>query len=274
MLKALRKVVGGRTSPQPTPAKRDRHHRHYPTTTYCRGRHSSHEVAKTVIDFAKRRGSTLHERQRVAISRYRSDNVFNTRNAGNHSEGAIFEAYFKFFDLMFFGGILKLGCKVVLTGKDVEKMNAYGVASTHGKLVNGRPKGVYGNIRIHNASHLKNPRDRRLAGLSTLLHEMLHCFLDFYTCFRSDCRDRFEDLGQEHGIAWQDAAYALEECVRDPTFINLPLVLGRRLALVNELNEWGHPKICDLRRWGFTKREVRFIKGKWRLLKLDDACAS
>ncbi|KAE8442420.1 hypothetical protein EG329_003378 [Mollisiaceae sp. DMI_Dod_QoI] len=266
MFKALRDALGV-DFPRQNPSTVN--HRHLPTSSLSKGHHSAPDVAMKVIHYTRRIERDLNPRQKSALARYRSKDVFSTRNIGQYSESTIFNAYFRFFDDMFFGGLLKLRCTVVFTGRDGKKLGEFGESSTHGTMVDGRAEGVYGTIRIHEATHLKNDRERRLWGLGTLLHEMLHCFFDFYTCFIPSCRDSLPLLGKEHGFAWQDAAYALKLCVQDPSYLNLPLKLDRCGSLVDELREWGNPHVKDLGRWGFTQKDLRYEHGRWKRLRCD-----
>lgn len=256
--------MGGSTQgPSPTG------HRHLATATLSKGQHSAADVARKVIEYAMRRDPELNSRQRNALAWYRSGEFNKTPRSIRDNDKVILNAYFHFFDELFFGGCLsKSRCSVYLTKKETKVLKVAGESSTYCQKVRGKFE-ASGTIWIHRASHITNIRDRGLFCLSTLLHEMLHCFLDIYTCPRSSCRDNLKQLGREHGFAWQDAAYALEKAVTDTKYLNLPLMLERPFELVLELRKWGNPQIENLGRWGFTEKDLRFQNGRWRVGKDD-----
>ena len=64
--------------------------------------------------------------------------------------------------------------------------------------------------------------------LSTILHELIHAYLDFYACRCVEVLDSFEenvDQAQGHGRAWQRIASAIERAA--PELLGYPLSMGR-----------------------------------------------
>ncbi|KAF8859177.1 hypothetical protein BDZ45DRAFT_689470 [Acephala macrosclerotiorum] len=249
--------MGGRTqSPSPI------YHRHLATAALSKGQHSAADVARKAMEYARRREPGLNSRQRHALAWYRSGEFNKTLRTAHDNEKRILNAYFHFFDDLFFGGCLsKSRRSVYLTKKETKVLKVAGESSTYCRKVHGKCE-ASGTIWIHRATHITNTHDRGLFCLSTLLHEMLHCFLDIYTCPKPSCRDDLKQLGKQHGFAWQDAAYALEKAVTDTKYLNLPLMLERPFELVLELSEWGNPPIENLGRWGFTKKDLRIRHGR------------
>ncbi|CZR68695.1 uncharacterized protein PAC_18594 [Phialocephala subalpina] len=244
-------------------------HHHISISSLSKGQHSASDVAMMVIEYASRREPDLSLRQRKALAWYRSGELSKTLSTRRDNDKIVFNAYFHFFDDMFFGSLLKKGrISVYLTKKETRILKVAGESSTYCRKTQGRTK-TSCIIWVHRATHIKDNRDQGLFGLSTLLHEMLRCFLDSYTCLTPSCRDGLSQLGKEHGFAWQDAAYALEKAVNDPTYLNLPLMLERSFELVSELKKWGKFPVKDLGRWGFTNKELKFQHGRWDIGKRD-----
>jgi hypothetical protein len=91
---------------------------------------------------------------------------------------------------------------------------------------------------------------RMKAHVEALLREMIHAFLELWTCSHKGCIEAFEKLGKtRHGKVWQDAALAIEDAVRDPQFMNLDLYLDRETSLSLEIvtldEMWEGPILRD-----------------------------
>ena len=58
-----------------------------------------------------------------------------------------------------------------------------------------------------------------------------------------------------HGFAWQDIAYDLEVAAWDPSFLNLPVDLGRYASFEREMNLAKEQIPRNLSRWGLMSRK-------------------
>jgi hypothetical protein len=120
------------------------------------------------------------------------------------------------------------------------------------------------SVKIFKRVDIADDRERRIRQLGTLLHEMTHAFLELYSCFCQDCRRKLKHLGPTgHGFAWQDAAFAIELAANDPSFLNLPVELGRYAALRTDLAEANEEAPRELSRWGFENRNNTFQRFGW-----------
>lgn len=81
--------------------------------------------------------------------------------------------------------------------------------------------------------------DRLRSYLETLLHEMIHAFLNIYTCLCSKCSyDIPRTIGHTgHGLPWHKIANSIESFVK--TKLNLELDLERRASLAIEIQASG-----------------------------------
>ncbi|KAF2820640.1 hypothetical protein CC86DRAFT_116218 [Ophiobolus disseminans] len=77
---------------------------------------------------------------------------------------------------------------------------------------------------------------RIMAIISTLVHEAVHIFLDYYSCRHCKMHRRNNDF-RGHGRAWQLVAVQLEDTF--PRLLGIPLNLGRREAL---WSHWNHAR--------------------------------
>jgi hypothetical protein len=96
------------------------------------------------------------------------------------------------------------------------------------------------------------------AYVETLLHEMIHAFLELWTCDHRGCIDGFEKLGKtRHGKVWQEVALAIEDSVRDAGFLNLDLYLNRETSLALEIVISDEDVLESyLRRWDMKRADV------------------
>ena len=233
------------------------------------GRHSIKDLAGNVKERCKRRERDLSPTQRKALDNYRHKPIFNPRNPGNYSEIDILSQYFYLFDALFFGGELSLACTLKLhhnRGNFRERL--LGVCDSHTVQVgrNGKIE-VKCDIVVWLRHDIPDASARRLDQLSTMAHEMVHAYLDVYGCMRCIRLDRLDLTGKDgHGFAWQDALYAVKSTANDKNRLNLPLNDAGSPELVRTLNEFRCKGEVDISRWGFTKKDIAFIKGKWRLL--------
>jgi hypothetical protein len=78
-------------------------------------------------------------------------------------------------------------------------------------------------------SETPNDEERMLGYIGTLLHEMLHSFIQNYACACDICGEEFKSCeGQTgHGCTWQSIAYAVESFVC--TCLVSQLILGEQI---------------------------------------------
>jgi hypothetical protein len=252
------------------------------TDSFSRGWHTPPDISRRVAEWTNRRGSQLSARQQAALERYRRDKIFNISHAGKYSEKEFIEAYFDFFDDMFFGGNLKGYCTIKLLQLPVFFCQARDIYCGHrncgksGDTIKTPPSSGFGprprriplTIRIWEPNYLSSSQSRRIWKLEVLLHEMVHCIFLLYRCADHNCKEDmkcFSLLGATgHGACWQDAAYAVEGAVRDPAFVDLNIELSRSISLARELNKSGKSVVdVDLWRWAFSERDMEFRHGKW-----------
>lgn len=109
---------------------------------------------------------------------------------------------------------------------------------------------------------LKGNRRKRLGWyVSVLLHEMIHVFLQLFTCRQEGCYSSLRHVGKTgHGFAFQQIAYVVEKAVGDRRFLDLRLDLNRCKSLAQELVKSRVEELPGslwLERWGLRYRDVR-----------------
>jgi hypothetical protein len=255
------------------------------TDSFSRGWHTPPDIARRVAEWTNRRGSQLSGQQQTALEKYRRDRIFSISHAGKSSEKEFIEAYFNFFDDMFFGANLKgyctikplqlpvFFCQACRTGDISRGHRDCGKGGDTGKTppssgFGPRPRRIPLTIGIWEPRYLSSSQDRRIWKLEVLLHEIVHCIFFLYRCSDRNCREdmkRFSLLSTTgDGACWQDAAYAVEGAVRDPAFVDLNIELSRSISLARELNKSGKSVVdVDLRRWTFSERDIEYRHGQW-----------
>ncbi|KAF2655296.1 hypothetical protein K491DRAFT_716377 [Lophiostoma macrostomum CBS 122681] len=111
-----------------------------------------------------------------------------------------------------------------------------------------RPIRIVMNHTLSFDEHFGDRQDtRKLSRLSTLLHEMLHAYLDHYCC--ENCPTYRENDGRDgHGRAWLMVAAKLEEVF--PRLVDLPADLRKFPSLREHMEIYKElPSQCDLERW-------------------------
>ncbi|ESZ95116.1 hypothetical protein SBOR_4483 [Sclerotinia borealis F-4128] len=94
-------------------------------------------------------------------------------------------------------------------------------------------------IEIWRRPDITNRQERLRSYLETLLHEMIHAFLNIYTCLCSKCsHDIPKTVGHTgHGLPWHKIANSIESFVRSK--LDLKLDLERRASLAMEIQASG-----------------------------------
>jgi hypothetical protein len=95
--------------------------------------------------------------------------------------------------------------------------------------------------------------------MSTLLHELVHAYLDYYACRCEEILDSFETKVKQsrgHGHAWQRIANSIERAA--PGILGYPLDLTRSVSLTNmlawkNLKHW--PSQKEVESWQLVYRE-------------------
>jgi len=85
----------------------------------------------------------------------------------------------------------------------------------------------------------RSPKERLQGYIQTLLHEMIHAFINNYACFCSRCKKRYKQQAGRtgHGLAWRTIAYKVENFVHNE--LGLELDLNRVVAAADELYKPG-----------------------------------
>lgn len=105
----------------------------------------------------------------------------------------------------------------------------------------------------------KSRPERLKEYLATMLHEMIHAFLDIWGCRYEGCYNVWQRQGVKgHGHAWQDAALAIELAVADKSMLGIELDLGRQKSLAVDIvyERRAVPEEQELGRWGMNRGEV------------------
>jgi hypothetical protein len=101
--------------------------------------------------------------------------------------------------------------------------------------------------------NVDNSARRTIYRIGTILHEVLHAYVESYSCDDELCRTRPDNRGYDdgHGRAWQLIAVKLEEVAGQ--LLNIELDLGRWTALEQHIQSSYRimPSECDLRNYGF-----------------------
>lgn len=171
-----------------------------------RNGHSAVHLAENMIQFSKLRGQNMNRLQRRAIVDFHRylKHILSDR-LQYMSDTHVVKEHFSFFNNMFFFGSLYDHC--ILEMKQKHYLKAGKMASEKSEFsareLIGLPPKWY-KIRIYN-----NPEpSRRLrlpSYLGSLLHEMVHVFLELYACDAGSCCDAVERSGKSgHGWAWQE----------------------------------------------------------------------
>lgn len=205
-------------------------------------RHNSTWLAKKVVSFSKRRGDQLTDRQNAALLKYRTDTIFVLGKVNaHHTDEKVLGAYAAIFDDLFFFGSLFPRCRIFLVkGKKGEDPNLRG-HTIHQEINKLKGKAPFFEKHLETEITIIKLREKdrpaRLRNyLGTLLHEMIHAFLEIWGCRINGCWDLWQQQGlRGHGYAWQDAASALEIAVQDRELLGLELDLGRLKSLAVDI---------------------------------------
>ncbi len=178
-------------------------------------------------------------------------------------------------DDLFFGGALSAYCKLELSPKppplqDGAKLLGVCEKWARKNLFTGKLASVHCEIKIWTEKDISDERARRLDQLGTMIHEMIHAYLEIYSCPYKPCKERLSNAGKTgHGFAWQDAAFAIATATADISYLNLPIELGRCRGMVIELRASKETRNLDFKRWGMGHRDLALEHGTW-VLKRED----
>jgi len=127
---------------------------------------------------------------------------------------------------------------------DIEATGTLGADGTE-----GYEKRVKGGAEIKINTIPRGNEERVLKHMATLLHGIIHAFLDVYM-LRRENKSRFDLNGYTgHGQFWQGIAYAMETAVSP--LLGVSLDLGRESALWQEIQEAEGERI-DASRWSMS----------------------
>jgi hypothetical protein len=158
-------------------------------------RHSAAELTRILVQNSKRRGNNLSPRQKKAFAAFFNSELLDIRKDTEHSRHEVVEAYFHFFDDLFFFGSLRH--RVELRIADRTSGGVVGLAGgTRGLYKDDQILGMFDG-RLKKAAVLslflrqEESRSRKQAlqeYRGTLLHEMIHAFLICWACDYEECR--------------------------------------------------------------------------------------
>ena len=233
-------------------------------------RHRATYLAEKLESHSRRRGDQLTRLQKLALLRFHDDQVYDLRDHTKYNDSEVLKAYVDLFDELFFFGTLSSPCTFQFIGG--REKGKFGAVEYEYKVVG---KDLSGDLLrlpplrekrckliLYDRLPEENTRYKRLRGyMGTLLHEMIHAFFKLWACDYDGCSSTWDGIGQrssEHGRAWQDVAYALENAVRDEKLLNLDLKLNRAAALALEVIVEGRAiHKDDLLDWKLDEDEVK-----------------
>jgi hypothetical protein len=220
---------------------------------FTENRHRATYLAEKLVSFSSRRGDQLTRLQKLALLRFHDNKVYDLRDHIEYSDHKVVRAYIDLFDELFFFGTLSSPVRFRLEHKRI-----------YGKFGAVRPEYSLGKrckVVLYDRLPEENTRYKRLRGyLGTLLHEMIHAFFRLWACDYDECSYTWDSIGKrggEHGVAWQDVAFALEKAVRDEKLLNLDLKLDREAAFALELFVDDRELVGMDFEWNLEGEEVR-----------------
>jgi hypothetical protein len=225
--------------------------------------HCPKHLTERVISFSKLRGRHLSPLQRHALDCYHKDDIYNLRgNINNFKNTDILGAFFNLFDKLFFFGTIKERCRVQFSSVEsrVSRLQGYSKFSAVGIVAFGERPKLRAKIKLYSGNETEPRRRLRLIGyIGTLLHEMIHTFLELWSCPNRDCNRRHEANGVTgHGYLFLDISYALQRAAMDRGLLGLDLDVTNECSLAEELKEAGRREIPRhrLAGWGFRYEYV------------------
>jgi hypothetical protein len=245
-----------------------RHIEHLDTTDLEVASHGFPDLAAKVTKWSKQRDTygNLSPLQQSALAAYRTDRIFNICDTETFSDQKLLQAYFVFFDKLYFGGKLEGRCKLRMTNRKGCIRSSPLAGETYMQQSWIPPRIILKTwcyIWVFTGEDVVDAKTRRLYRIGVLLHEMVHAFLLFYGCC-GQCSWDIQSDGYGHRFAWQDAAYVVEKASRDPVFLNLPIDLDRYPSMVYELLTSKAKPPADADRWelNFQKLESHITELK------------
>jgi hypothetical protein len=232
------------------------------TTVLKIASHGAPELATKILKWAKHRESdgNLTQLQQSALAAYRTGQVYDISESSTVGVKEMLQAYFLFFDKIYFGGYLEGRC-----GLRVPEWSSFS-HRTFGRDALGvtsliafwfppwKIRKIWCCIHVFDLPYSCDHEDR-LWLIGTLLHEMVHAFLDIYSC--TGCRFEFQNVGiSGHATSFQDAAYAIEMASCDPDFLNLHVDLNILYSLKDELEAMAMGPPRDATKWRFDIQEI------------------
>ncbi|KAF4634830.1 hypothetical protein G7Y89_g3279 [Cudoniella acicularis] len=220
--------------------------------------------------------------QKRALSYFRRNPVFNLLNdIEDVLDVKVVERYFEIFSDLFFFSSLKEHCEVNMSERQAVDVGHPGHCSPvrierprvslqlAGMALQGHEHQEGVRITLYRRDMDSRSRQERLTMyLGTMLHEMVHAFLNLWACHSRKCRARsFEKIGEfDHGVAWQEIAHAVETAANSAE-LNLGLSLRRKSMLLSEVvkSKMELSEAIVLSEWGMDYAEVeRELRSKKR----------
>jgi hypothetical protein len=184
--------------------------------------------------WAKKAASSLRDspspRQQNGLKRFRSGNFGDPERRSWASDTDLVGAFLKIFDdLFFFGSLTQM--TTVQIGAQQPGIGWGGTEYGEYPSTRGTTK-IKAHITLHLLPYASPDRKEQVRIiLSVLLHEMIHVYVDAYSCPYTGCSSRSGVRG--HGQSWQQVAQHLE--ISTEKNLRLKLDLDRALMLASEI---------------------------------------
>lgn len=171
-------------------------------------RHTAGGLSKLLIENSRLRGDLLSPRQQEALKDFQRQEILDLNKATAYQRADVLRAYFRFFDEMFFFGTLKPRCGLLFLTREVFRTRGGGHIACSG-MTRKRDKlermfrGDRKQLVVLTLYLMKKEVGMRKPALEdycgTLLHEMIHCFLQCWACDYDGCSNAKMVLGGSHG---------------------------------------------------------------------------
>ena len=176
---------------------------------FTQNRHSVLDLSRMLISNSKVRGNGLSDDQKSVLRDLRREAIYDLGNSNTgYSRIDVLKAYFDLFDeIFFFGSLGGHGrCEMGVRCRKTGEVTLGGTTETlykNDRLI--RQLTGTKRLRLLITVYVMKSEERRsrycalLEYCGTLLHEMIHAFLQCWACDYDGCSDAKDRLGQAHG---------------------------------------------------------------------------
>jgi hypothetical protein len=166
-------------------------------------------LSEILVSNSKLRGNRLSSQQKAALDSFQKRKVFDLGDSNpNYLYPNVLDAYFCFFDDLFFFGSLRDRCElhlrrfagnrggVGLSGRTEKKQKEFSLS----RIFKGPEKEMFViALYLGGESAECGRRDELLSYIGSLLHEMIHAFLNCWACRYDGCFNADNRVGKGHG---------------------------------------------------------------------------